>query len=228
MSELMNEFINGGGYYYFYSAILQGFSALIGVLVVGVVFKLNSIDNLLNEEYDILRRSTSQKAGAKELTFFADRSLILDIALKKIKELRHKLKLEDKNSMNTGTVASYNIIKRIKLISEQRVEIRKGFRLPLVFSFVIILLSAICLMIKSNSHIMTIVLFLLSVLMIFLILIGLKIYYNFLYNYFISQKGFDLFDQKLSLIKEKENYSELEEVGKFINEYKRLNPNVEN
>ena len=40
--NILNEFINGQGYYYFYSAVLQGFSALMGISVVVIVFKFQS------------------------------------------------------------------------------------------------------------------------------------------------------------------------------------------
>jgi len=45
----MESFLTGDGYYYFYSAILQGFAALLGVLIVGVVFKFAGIDRYLED-----------------------------------------------------------------------------------------------------------------------------------------------------------------------------------
>ena len=37
----MNEFLNGDGYYYFYSAVLQGYAALLGICLAITFFGLN-------------------------------------------------------------------------------------------------------------------------------------------------------------------------------------------
>lgn len=39
MEQLTNEFINNSGYYYFYNAILQGFTALWGLVIVGLIYR---------------------------------------------------------------------------------------------------------------------------------------------------------------------------------------------
>ena len=85
MSELMNEFINGGGYYYFYSAILQSFAALIGLLIVGAVFKFREYEKSTDEDASDLVVFFQKLGDSLE---DSSRLSVISNSIEKLKEFR--------------------------------------------------------------------------------------------------------------------------------------------
>ena len=60
MHNLISEFINGDGYYYFYSAVLQSFAALMGLLIVGTIFIFEVLERSAVSFLDRIRDYTTR------------------------------------------------------------------------------------------------------------------------------------------------------------------------
>lgn len=184
----MIEFITNDGFFYFYSAILQGFAALLGILIIGIMFKLNGLEEALDDKImDISRYTLKYDENSYKAI------------IKKARDRLMSFKNPDFNSGFTSRLSEGEIdkfsefVNRYDMLIDKSSKIRRRTIAPVTLTIVIIIYSAFMIIARNSMPLETIII--LSVIAFILIIVGLVLYWKLIYDCFIKSDKSEIYEK---------------------------------
>ena len=173
----MQSFLLGDAYYHFYNAVLQAFAAMLGALVIGVIFRLGYIERFLNDKTrelnSLLDEIDDGAVGTSDYNPISAAGRIL-------------------NNSNGEELSNSDLSRRKRLVQilvdidlqiARKELFRKKIKAPMIITFSVIFLSAYMLLFDDVLPYMAI--FMGANLAVVFVIFGLFIYWDFIMSCFV-------------------------------------------
>ncbi len=185
--------------------MLQGFAALVGVVIVGIVFKLQAIENSINERIKEVYIHLSQGMGKS----IYGHKQVVNNAFNRLITNKEEISEEDSNirkkDLEKDSKRVKELLIHLRSLTEKRKLIREEITKPLICSLLIISISAIMLILKDlvlNEVVSCNLCISLTLTTIVLIFIALYFHANFVRRIFLEKHKSNVYDNMEDLFEE--------------------------